>query len=218
MTTEQHGVWPARVALAAYAALLVFLADAAPDASTKAGATVMSLGLERDMARASGLAIARFLPLGFLAVLALPRRSGRFDRLLRVFLPAVAISGAAAAVVVGFASGSAWSLPGALELAPPLTGCLLGAGLGLTWSRGWRARLLLLPKLAFVLALVAGAGAALVYLAAERAPLDFEPARVTSAEKRRLYRQFRAANPATIPEGGAAELRLTARDLDLLIA
>jgi hypothetical protein len=219
MPTEQgRASWPAWIALVAYAAVLVLLSDTAPAAGERGAATLTPLGLLRDVASAGALAFARFLPIGFLAALALPRRMGRLDRLLLVFLPAVALGFALTVGVTGFETESPWSLPRVFDLALPLAGCLLGSWMGMAWTRGWSGRVWMLPKLAFLLALVAGAGAALLYLAAEQAPLDFEPTRVTSAERRRLYRLFKDANPSELPEGKTAELRLTARDLDLLLA
>jgi hypothetical protein len=202
---------------------LVLLSDSAPGASpddAQRGARVPEtpLGLVRDAALAGAADVARFLPVGFLAVLALPRRAGRLDRCFRVFLPGTLIAGAVAAGVVGFERGRPWFLPGPLELALSLVGCLLGAWLGLAWTKGRSARLWLLPKLAFLLAVLAGGGAALVYLAADSTPLDFEPTSVTSAERRRLYRMFQEKNPAKLSAGQTAELRLSARDLDLLLA
>jgi hypothetical protein len=220
-----HGrsTWPAAVALLAYAVAFAFLGDRAPGAPSAAapGSTPAAgalVGLVRDAALAGVAELALFLPLGFLSVLAMPRRAGRLDRCFRVFLPGVLAAGALAAGVVGYGHGRPWSFPGALELALPLAGCLLGAWLGLAWTRGWSARLWLLPKLAFLLALAAGGGAALVYLASDTAPLEFEHTSPTSAERRRLYRMFQEKNPAKLSAGQTAELRLSARDLDLLLA
>lgn len=214
-------IWPFWVALLAYAVFLVLLSDSAtPDAPSQNGRPFARTPLSglRDAAIGGALEVARFVPLGLLAVLALPRHAGRLDRLLRVFLPGVVLGAALAAGVVGFELGPPRSMPGALDLVLPLLGCLLGSWLGLAWTKGGSAPLWMLPKLALLLVLLAGGGAALLYLAADPNPLDFEPTSVTSAEKRRLYGIFKERNPATLPEGKTAELRLAARDLDLLLA
>jgi len=216
--------WPAWAALLTYVGLLVLLAS--PDAAQRPHETARfraqlapdPFSVLGDLALRSLAELARFLPLGFLAVLAMGRGDTRFERLLRVWLPGVILAVALAAGVVGSEIGEPWSRPGVLDLALPAIGCLLGAWPGLAWRRGWRARLWIVPKLALLFLCAIGGSLALLYLAADSAPLDFEPAKVTSAEKRRLHQTLRGKNPATLSEGETTELQLTARDLDLLLA
>ncbi len=104
-----------------------------------------------------------------------------------------------------------------LDVILPLAGCLLGAWVGCAWLRGARARLLVVPKLAglvFAFGVVAGF---VVYGALEGDPLPFEAERMTSVEKARLYELLRAANPRAVIPGRTRTLRLTQRDIDLLL-
>lgn len=212
------------MALLAYAALLVFLAReaGAPPPQEPARLAPHSVrdvaGLLRGLTRDALVETARFLPIGLLAVLAVPRRQGWLERLLKLWVPAVALAFLLAVSVLGLSLGQRWSWPGALDVAFPLLGCLVGAWIGMAWTRGWSARLWIVPKLALLLLLVPAGVGLLLYLAAESAPLGFEPAAVSSAERRRLYRLFKDKNPARIPPGKTVELSLGARDLGLLLA
>jgi hypothetical protein len=98
--------WPAWVALLACAVGLVLLGGKAPGASPAPHGSFPAagplVGRARDAALAGAKEVALFLPLGFLAVLALPRRPGRLYRFFRVVLPGVLVAGACAAGVVGF--------------------------------------------------------------------------------------------------------------------
>jgi hypothetical protein len=137
---------------------------------------------------------------------------------VKVWTPALALAFGLAVGVAGYEAGAAWSCPSGFDLFLPAIGCLLGVWLGVSWRKGWRARLWVLPKLAFLLLLVAGGAAGILFLAAEIDPLEFEPATVTSSERRRLYQTFKDKNPAVVPEGKTAELRLTDQDLNVLLA
>lgn len=217
-------VWPAWAALLGYAALLALLASSQAPGTPREAARLRAqlardpLSVAGELALGGLADVARFLPLGFLAVVAMGRGETPLGRLLRVWLPGVALATLLAAAVTCLEIGRPWSWPGVLDLALPVLGGLVGAWLGLAWRRGWRARLWIFPKLVLLLLFAASGLVALMYLALDSGPLDFEPAKLTSAEKRRLHATFRDKNPAKLAEGKIAELRLTAHDLDLLLA
>jgi len=216
--------WPAWAALIGYAALLALLASPQASGTPREAARFRAqlapdpLSVAGDLALGGLADVMRFLPLGFLAVLAMGPGETRLGRLLRVWLPGVLLATLLAAGVAGLEIGRPWTWPGALDLALPLVGGVVGAWLGLAWRRGWRVRLLIFPKVALLLLFAASGLGALLYLALDRGPLDFEPVKVTSTEKRRLHEALRDKNPAKLPEGKIAELRLTAHDLNLLLA
>ena len=172
-----------------------------------------------QLAIAALLEAARFVPVGFLLVLALPRRVRWWRRLLLVTVPALAASIVLALGVQGIVHGSpSWQWPGVSAATLPTIGASLGLWMGLAWLRGWRARLLFFPKLALLFALLVAGAAGVLALAIESQPLPFPPAPVTSAEKRRIADLFKTRNPAKIPEGQTRSLRLSEKDLDLLLA
>ncbi len=105
-----------------------------------------------------------------------------------------------------------------LDLLLPALGCLLGVWIGAQWRRGSSARRWLPIKLIGLLGatiIVLGVAAS---LAIEHKPLAFEPAVVTSEEKRRLVALIRSRSPQRLPPGQTQSLRLTAHDLDVLLA
>lgn len=156
---------------------------------------------------------ARFLPLGFLAVLSLPSRDRWLDRVWRSWLPAALGSLLLASVVQAVRAGFELS-----ELLLPWLGCLVGCWAGMAWTRGALARLLFLPEFALLTALLAAALGGLVMRAIEPAPLQLQSPTITSAEKRRLYALFAGKNPLQIEQGNVVDLRLTSTDINLLIA
>lgn len=162
--------------------------------------------------------VARHLPLGFLATLAFARPAPGGGRGLRLLLPALGLGLGLAMVtsVLRLRPLGAW--PSVLDLALPGLGVLFGVWLGLTWTRGWRARLLFLPKVALLLGAAGGLGLAFLYLALEREPLSFPPSPVTSAAKRQLYAHVRGGARLAMPGDRAREVRLTPDDLNVLIA
>jgi hypothetical protein len=217
--------WVGRLGLPAYLAFLVYRtlqgggAEPVPLPSVaQLGAAAAVLKLFRELVVRGVLEVARFAPLGVLAALAMPSRDGFVARTLQMALPALALSFAAATVVGVAEGGPPWTMPGLLELALPGLGVLFGVWVGMALLRGVWATLFLLPKLgaAFVLLVLVAGGVA--WRCLEPAPLPFEPAAVTSAEKRRLYAMLRHKKPTQIPEGQTAELRFTPRDLDILMA
>ena len=163
-----------------------------------------------------GLQSLRFAPLGFLAVFALPDREGRLARTLRVALPAAGVALVLAALALGARAG--FSVPGPFELLLPAAGILLGVWAGLAWRRGWWSRLFFLPKLAAVGALVVLGGLALAVLALEPEPAVAEAAPIASADKRHLVGLFRGRDPRKVPPGETRTVRLSAEELDQLVA
>lgn len=167
---------------------------------------------------AGGLArFACFVPLGFVAVVVVPRGVGRFGRLVGS-LAALAASAAFAALVRSIEIGWSWHLAALVGLALPLSGCLFGVWVGTTWLRGRRARLWLLPKIAGLILLVAIFAGIVVSASVEQRSLSFEPARVTSAEKRRLVRLIRSKSPRSLIQDQTHTLRLTEHDINVLLA
>ncbi len=155
-----------------------------------------------------------FVPLGFIAALALEPREGRLDRLLRVWLPALALTLTLGAMLVALDLGS-FSL---VQTVLPSMGGFLGVAMGAAWGRGARARRRFFVEVA-VLGAIAVVGLAMaVTRAVESAPLSFEPTVVNSGERRSVYRQFEGKSPQAIPEGKTERLALSPRDLNVLLA
>ena len=217
--------WVGRLGLPAYVAFLVYNAlygAAAPPVPlpsvAQLGASAAVLKLVRELLFRGVLEVARFVPLGVLAALAMPRRDGFFARALGMALPAAVVGFAGATVVGVFEAGPPWTMPGLFEQALPGLGVLFGVWVGMALTRGLFATLFLLPKLGVLLVLLALLAGSLAWRSLEPAPFPFEPAQVTSAEKRRLYGMLRNKKPTQVKEGQTAELRFTPRDLDLLMA
>jgi hypothetical protein len=159
-----------------------------------------------------------FLPLGWLAVLCFAPAQGWLRRQLRVSLPAlfVALTAAVLARVIQEAPPLAW--PGAIALVLPSFGCCVGVWAAASWRRGVAARLLFLPKLAFAVAALAALLVVTLIAATESVPLPFPETVVQGGEKRRLHDLVRGKDPRAIPESETRNLRLTQRDLDVLLA
>ncbi len=212
----------ATLALLAWtAALGTTLLD--PQARLLGGASLLDVrsaagafDLLKALAVSLSLHAARFAPLGALAVLALPDREGALSRLARVALPATLLALVLAALALAARAG--FTPPGPFELLLPGAGILLGAWAALTWRRGWWARLLFLPKLAALAALLLIAGAALGFAALEREPAVAERAPLTSEEKRHLVDAFRGKDPRRVPEGETRTVRLSGTQLDQLVS
>jgi hypothetical protein len=164
------------------------------------------------------LEMVRFLPVGVLAVLSLPRT--RRDR-LRV-LPVGATAGAGSLIiavdVVVLEIGPPWQWPGPSDLLLPAVGGVLGVGatLMVLAGRGARRRLLLVLG-ATLLAAPILVGLVLLGMA-EREPLVRERPAVTSEEKRRLYDLLRDQNPKTLAGGDTRSISLDSHDIDRLLA
>lgn len=158
--------------------------------------------------------VLRFVPVGFFVPLAMPRPSS-WCASLRQWLWAILVSFGLAYAVRGV---ERHGLPGTVHLLLPMLGCLLGVWIGRNWVRGWRARPWLIPKILLLVLAFGLGGAALAYFALQRQPMAFEPAQVTSPEKRRLVQLIR--NSMRSPHGDAQTrcLQLTETDIDLLLA
>lgn len=160
---------------------------------------------------------ACFVPLGFVAALAVGRSTG-WRRRLPISLPGLLLAGALAALVFAVKIGGSWNAVAAAGLMIPLLGSLFGAWMGTTWRRGGRARLWLAPKAVVLAGLIALGTGVLLWLSLEENPLPFDAARVTSAQKRRLVHLIRSKNPRSLEEGQTHTLRLTDSDINVLLA
>ena len=152
------------------------------------------------------LGVGRFAPLGFLMVLALPRRRRFTRRLLFVGLPSV-IAASFLATCLLYATSGAGTDSGAVIFAS--ASCAVGAWAGIAWLRGWLARFLLLPKLAAAALAIAMAAGANLYFSLQAQPFESGSAAVTSDTTRRVYRMFRGKNPKSLQPGETATLRLS---------
>lgn len=217
--------WATRLALIGYVALLATSVLAPGGRAGVAGAGFFDLRTgSRLRAVVFALAVSvllemvRFLPVGVLAVLSLPRtRRDRF-RMLPVGATAGAGSLLIAVVVLVLEIGPPWQWPGPSDLLLPAVGCVLGVSATLMWLAGRGARRRLLLVLGATL-LAAPILLGLVLLGTtEREPLVRESPAVTSEEKRRLYDLLRDKNPKTLAAGDTRSLILDSRDIDLLLA
>ena len=174
----------------------------------------------------AGTQLVGFVPVGFLSVFCLPPRESWLDRTVRRWIPAIALSCLLAALERALhtrpAAVGPFSSIGLLGLLAPWTGCLLGTWAGMAWAKGMLARLLFLPKLALLtallVALLAGSAWTLFRMAIDTSPASIAMPKVTSADKRHLYDLFAGKNPLKIREGNTVTLSLTAQDLNLLLA
>jgi hypothetical protein len=214
--------WAARLGLIAYATFLSasFLAPA-----TRAGIAGAGLFDLRTAAsiRAAALALAvyavvevlRFVPVGILAVLSVPRA---LDDRMRALLLGTA-AGAGSVVIAGLVLTReiGWQWPGPSDLFLPAIGSTVGVGACLGWLGGRIARRR--AFMALVVLLLAAPVVAVIALLAvsEREPLVRESPAVTSEEKRRLYALLRHKNPKMLAPGETRTLSLASRDLDLLL-
>ncbi len=209
--------WAPGLALIGYVGLLATAVLAPGGRAGVAGAGFFDLSTgSRVRAVAFALAVyvaletVRFLPVGVLAVLSLPRtRRDRF-RMLPVAATAGAGSLLIAVGVLVLAIGPPWQWPGPSDLLLQAVGCVLGvsATLMLLAGRGARRRLLLVLGATLLAAPIL---LGLVLLgAAEREPLVRDSPAVTSEEKRRLYK--------TLAAGDTRSITLDSHDIDLLLA
>lgn len=208
----------ALIALLGWTLLLTTpLLEPAASAATGAFLDVRSLGDLADIVgrlSLSALGVAlRYAPLGTLTVFVLPDQRGRLGRAALVALPALSAATALAWLALARRAGSP---PGPFELVLPGLGILLGIGAGLAWRRGWRARLLFLPSLVGLAAVLLLVAAGLFVLALDSTPSLAEPQALSSAEKRHLVELFRGKNPRNVPVGEILRLSLSASELDRL--
>jgi hypothetical protein len=216
-------LWVARLGLVAWAGCLVWWGGAAASGPAPKGLSTLADGEAlvdwlRPLAARAALEMARFVPLGILAALSLPRRDHPAQRLVGVWVPSLVLSGLLAAGIRILEAGRPWRPPFPEALLGAAAGCLAGVWIGVTLTKGLRSCLLLPLKLALVAGLVLAAGVALLHGMIQPDPLGFEPARVTSEEKRRLYRAFEGKSPMQLTAGQSRELKLSGHDLDVLLA
>lgn len=221
VSAPRHRRLIVRAALALYGGFLVCRALLHGRAGKAAYTPVWELqDPSRFVAWLAGLALAGFfefacyVPVGFLAALAAPHGWRRLPR----NIAAAGLAGAMAVAVVAVESGWSWRPSATAGLVLPALGCLFGVWIGTTWLRGWRARLWLLPKIALLIFLVTLCLSVLVWRSIEAEPLPFQPAAVTSAEKRELVRLVRSRSPRSLREGQTHTLRLTEHDVNVLLA
>lgn len=214
--------------LVAYVALLILSAIRSRTTNSPTDVSLWKLQDTRQLlvwirhAAWSGLFEAvRYLPVGFLVPLAFSSTCSIRRRIFQSFALVllalgltIVVASADRAIVSG---GPLFDAPLAMFLLPGI-GCLLGAWIGMNWIRGWVARLWLGPKLFLLIGIVGAAIVGLGWMAIEDTPLSFEPAHVTSAEKRRLVELVREKDPRDVEPGQEQTLCLTNEDLDLLLA
>ncbi len=210
--------------LVLYTSFLAYRALQRGQAGDLAGGPVWDLqDAHRLLAWMGGLILgafyefAYFIPVGFVAAFAVPRSSG-WRRRSPVSLPALVIGGTIAVLARALEIGPVWHLATIAPVAIPLLGCLLGTWMGTMWLRGRRARLWLLPKMALLLFLVVLCAGVMLWRSIEKAPLPFEAAAVTSAEKRQLVRRIRSKSPRSLDEGETHTLQLTEHDINVLLS
>lgn len=212
------------IALVVYTLLLGYRAFCHDPESWVAGISLWELhDPHRLLAWAGRLVLAgvyqgaEFVPVGFIAAILVPRGSGRFRRLL-IRLCALSMAGTIAGLIYTAELVGSGRPAVVFGLVLPLLGCFLGTAMGAAWLRGRRARLWFVPKLALAIVLAAlGLGIPL-WLSLDPAPLPFEAARVTSAEKRRLVDLCRSKSPLSLADGQTCTLRLTQHDLNVLLS
>ncbi len=159
-----------------------------------------------------------FIPLGFCAgLIVVCHRAGRLGRLAARLCPLV-LAGGITLLIFAVGAAGRWNAATGLGWVFPLLGCLLGTWVGTTWRRGRRARLWLLPKIGVPAVLAVLCVGIVGWLSLESAPLPFEAAHVTSAEKRRLVHEIRSKSPTSLKEGQTQTLRLTEHDLNVLLS
>jgi hypothetical protein len=161
--------------------------------------------------------VARFAPLGFLAVFVFPDRGLRTTRVLLVATPAFVLGAAAAAVALGWRTGDA-GLPGPSDVLPPALAVAFGVVVALAWRRGPFAVLLLPLKLAFLALLVLVLGAGFLFTQAQREPAVPVPAPVTAEEKQQLVTLLQGLDPWALAAGEVRQVRLASRQVERLAA
>ena len=217
--------WTMWLAMVAWLAVIVVWTTGATSASFELSPqylrhSALVLAWLRGAAWLAAKQFALHIPLGFLAVLALPPRTAWLDRTARRWLPALAIALALAALVrsvFGRADGPSANV-GALGLVIPWAGCLFGTWAAMAWAKGMVARILFFPKVAVLIVLLSGSTWAILRMAIEPAPATIDMPQVTSADRRHLYDVFIGKNPFKLREGTTVTLRLTEHELNLLLA
>lgn len=160
--------------------------------------------------------LARFAPLGFLAVFAFPDRGLRTTRVLLVATPAFLLGAAAAAVTLGWRARELGP-PGPSDVLAPALAVAFGIVVALAWRRGPFALLLLPLKLAFLglLALLLGGGFAFTQAQREPSVLVQPP---TAEEKRQLVTLLQGMDPWALAAREVRTVRLGPREVERLAA
>jgi hypothetical protein len=208
------------ILLAAYMAFMLWRGWGGGDESASAwrwNGVNQFPGWIAGLAFASLREFAYYVPVGFLAAVGGCRGSKQGHRFLFGVLALVA---AVSLTIVAHAGAIVRSWPAwtSVRLAVPLLGGLFGVWAGATWLRGWRARLLFLPKAALLASVPILCLGVLVWLSLEAEPLPVNSAEVTSEEKRRLVALVRSKDPRSLEKGQTHTLSLTEHDLDVLLA
>lgn len=160
---------------------------------------------------------AYFVPIGFIAVTAVPRGSGWLCR-FPIYLPGLAVGGATTILVCATGLVNSCNQRAVIGWVFPILGCFFGAWVGTAWLRGWRSRLWFVPKVASLAILAVLCVGAVAWLSLQETPLPLEFARVTPAEKRRLLHIIGEKDPESLQGGQTHTLRLTEHDLNLLLS
>jgi hypothetical protein len=158
-----------------------------------------------------------FVPLGFIAALVVPRGFWWLRRVPVGFLALAMASGLTVLVHMIETVGSGHQMAVA-DLVFPLFGSFFGLWSGMTWRRGWRMRLWLLPKVAFFFLGAVLTTGIVAWLLLEDAPLSFEAALMSFTKNRGLVKVVQIKDPNSQSENRMHILRLTENDLNVLIS
>lgn len=210
--------------LIVYVLFLVYRARHGGADGETANGPVWELRDPRRLAQAGGglvfralAELAYFVPVGFVATVALRGNSARLRR-FPVRLPALAIGIVFTVLVHAVKSIGSWYIGAAIGMVFPLLGCCLGAWAGTTWFRGWRSRLWFVPKIFSLVLLLFLCAGTIAHFSLEDMPLPFETSRVTSAEKCQLVHLFSSKSPNSLKEGQTHTLRLAEREVNALLS
>ncbi len=160
---------------------------------------------------------ANFIPVGLFGwLVASTRRRPRYSLLMCLLI--LAYGGLFALLLQAIELGWLRYRVDTIGLVLPLLGCLMGIWIGVTWRRGRKARVWLLPKIALAAFVFIVCIGGVLWLSVEATPLPFDAARVTSEEKRRLVHLIRSKSPKSLIEGQSQTLKLTEHDIDVLLS
>lgn len=176
-----------------------------------------SVGCIEGLVLRASCDFAYFVPIGFVVALVVSRGS-RHPRRVGTGLRATAIASAIAVVLYAIRLARSGHLAAAPGVVFPLLGCLFGSWAGNAWLGGRRTRLWFLPKVAALILLAALSTRGLEQLLLEDISLPLEAARVTSSEKRRLVHLIDGESRASLERDQAHTLKLTAHDVNALLA
>lgn len=161
--------------------------------------------------------VAKCVPVGLFAALAAGGR-GRPRSGVLVYPAVLAFNVLLVVLLKTIESGQLWHTVDRTGLILCSLGCLLGIWVGRAWLRGSKARLWLIPKMAFAMVVIVLLAGGILWFSVEAQPLEFDAAQVTSAEKRRLVNLIRSKSPKYLAEDHVQTLALTEHDLDVLLS